>query len=63
MISRVWLNGEFHTKPWTQMVPEATQSPPGMRSLSLSQNFLTPYQRGHSPAVTQPLGLTVYETS
>ena len=25
--SWVWLNGEFHTKPWTQMVPEATQSP------------------------------------
>ena len=27
MTSQVWLNGEFHTKPWTQMVPEATQSP------------------------------------
>ena len=26
--SRVWLNGEFRTKPWTQMVPEAPQSPP-----------------------------------
>ena len=25
--SRVWLNGEFRTKPWTQMVPEAPQSP------------------------------------
>ena len=24
--SRVWLNGEFRMKPWTQMVPEATQS-------------------------------------
>ena len=24
---RVWLNGKFCTKPWTQMVPEATQSP------------------------------------
>ena len=24
---RVWLNGEFRTKRWTQMVPEATQSP------------------------------------
>ena len=30
MTSRVWLNGEFHTKPWTQMVPEATQSPPDL---------------------------------
>ena len=28
--SQVWLNGEFHTKPWTQMVPEATQSPPDL---------------------------------
>ena len=27
MTSRVWLNGEFCTKPWTQMVSEATQSP------------------------------------
>ena len=27
MTSWVWLNGEFHTKPWTQTVPEATQSP------------------------------------
>ena len=27
LTSRVWLNGEFHTKPWTQTVPEAQQSP------------------------------------
>ena len=27
MTSRVWLNGEFRMKPWTQTVPEATQSP------------------------------------
>ena len=27
MTSQVWLNGEFCTKPWTQTVPEATQSP------------------------------------
>ena len=25
--SQMWLNGEFHIKPWTQTVPEATQSP------------------------------------
>ena len=25
--SRVWLNGEFCTKPWTQTVPGAIQSP------------------------------------
>ena len=30
MTSRVWLNGEFRTKPWTRMVPEATQSPPDL---------------------------------
>ena len=28
--SQVWLNGEFCTKPWTQTVPEATQSPPDL---------------------------------
>ena len=27
LTSWVWLNGKFHTKPWTQMVPGATQSP------------------------------------
>ena len=27
LTSRVWLNGKFRTKPWTQMMPEATQSP------------------------------------
>ena len=27
MTSRVWFNGEFCTKPWTQTVPKATQSP------------------------------------
>ena len=30
MTSRVWLNGEFHMKSWTQMVPKATQSPPDL---------------------------------
>ena len=28
--SRVWLNGKFRTKPWTQTVPEAPQSPPDL---------------------------------
>ena len=27
MTSRVWLNGKFRMKSWTQMVPKATQSP------------------------------------
>ena len=30
LTSRVWLNGEFCTKPWTQTVPGATQSPPNL---------------------------------
>ena len=30
MTSQVWLNGKFRRKPWTQMVPEATQSPPDL---------------------------------
>ena len=28
LTSWVWLNGKFRTKPWTQTVPRATQSPP-----------------------------------
>ena len=28
--SQVWLNGKFQTKPWTQMVPKAPQSPPDL---------------------------------
>ena len=28
MTSRVWLNGEFHTKPWTQLMSRAPESPP-----------------------------------
>ena len=28
MTSWVWLNGEFHTKPWTQMMSRAPESPP-----------------------------------
>ena len=30
LISRVWLNGKFRTKPWTQTVPGATQGPPDL---------------------------------
>ena len=30
LTSRVWLNGKFRTKPWIQMVPGATQSPPDL---------------------------------
>ena len=30
MTSQVWLNGEFCMKPWTQTVPEATQSAPDL---------------------------------
>ena len=37
MTSQVWLNGEFHTKPWTQTVPEATQSPSDLIEDEVSQ--------------------------
>ena len=30
MTPRVWLNGKFRMKPWTQTVPKATQSPPDL---------------------------------
>ena len=30
LTSRVWLNVKFRTKPWTQTVPGATQSPPDL---------------------------------
>ena len=38
MTSLVWLNGEFHMKPWTQMVPEATQSPPDLIKDEVSES-------------------------
>ena len=37
MTSRVWLNGEFRMKPWTQTVPEATQSPPDLNRDEVSE--------------------------
>ena len=39
--SWVWLNGEFRTKPRTQMVPEATQSPPDLIEDEVSESELT----------------------
>ena len=66
LTSRVWLNGKFRTKPWTQTVPGATQS-----SLDLIEDevsdpesvCLTLNQRECSSVATRPLGSTVYETS
>ena len=37
MTSRVWLNGKFRMKPWTQMVPKATQSPPDLIGEEVSE--------------------------
>ena len=37
MTSRVWLNGEFHMKPWTQTVPEAPKSPPDLIGEEVSE--------------------------
>ena len=34
--SWVWLNGKFRTKPWTQTVPGATQSPPDLIEVEVS---------------------------
>ena len=28
MTFQVWLNGKFHTKPWTQLMSRAPESPP-----------------------------------
>ena len=36
MTSRVWLNGKFHTKPWTQLTSRATESPPDQRGDEVS---------------------------
>ena len=60
MTSQVWLNGEFRTKPWTQRVPEATQSP-----LDLIEDEVSEPESEFSECssvATQPLGSTVYET-
>ena len=63
--SWVWLNGEFRTKPWTQMVPGAIQSPLDLIEDEVSglESALTLNQRERSSVATQPLGSTVYETS
>ena len=37
LTSRVWLNGKFHTKPWTQTVSRATQSPPDLIADEVSE--------------------------
>ena len=47
MTSRVWLNGEFRTKPWTQTVPEATQSPPDLIGEEVSEPELE-FSRSYS---------------
>ena len=66
MTSRVWLNGEFRTKPWTQLMSRAPESPPdqpGDEVSDLELGMLTPSRRGRSPMVNRPQGLTVCETS
>ena len=66
MTTWVWLNGEFRMKPWTQMTSRAPESPPdqpGDEVSMLSRACWTLSQRGCSPVVTQPRGLTVCETS
>ena len=66
MTSRVWLNSEFHTKPWTQTMSKASESPPYQienEVSDLDQTCLTQSRRGHSPVATRPQGSTICETS
>ena len=65
LTSQVWLNGEFCTRPWTQTVPGATQSPPDLIEDEVSdpESTLTLKQRERSSVATRPLGSTIYETS
>ena len=65
LTSWVWLNGQFRTKPWTQTVPGATQSPPDLIEDEVSdpESALILNQRERSSVATRPLGLTVYKTS
>ena len=62
LTSMVWLNGEFRTKPWTQVVSGATPSPPDLHVDEVSGDESTEPE-GSSPVVTWTLGSTVYETS
>ena len=41
LTSMVWLNGEFRTKPWTQVVSGATPSPPDLDVDEVSGDELT----------------------
>ena len=57
MTSRVWLNGEFCTKPWTQLMSRAPESPPdqpGDEVSDLESECRTLSWRGRSPMVNRP---------
>ena len=64
--SWVWLNGEFCTKPWTQTVPKAPQSPPDLiedKVSGLESAWSDSDSEGRSSVATRPLGSTVYKMS
>ena len=66
MTSRVWLNGEFCTKPWTQTMSKAPESPPDQIEDEISDlepDLSDSEPVGHSPVATWPLGLTICEMS
>ena len=66
MTSRVWLNGEFHMKPWTQMMSRAPESPPdqpGDEVSDLESGMSDSESEGRSPVFTWPRGSTVCEMS
>ena len=57
---------EFCTKPWTQTVPEAQQSPPDLIGDEVSEpesELSDSVPEGCSPAATWPLGSIVCEMS
>ena len=66
MTSQVWLNGEFRTKPWTQLMSRTPESPPdqpGDEVSDLKSGMSDSESGGCSPMVNQPWGSTVCETS
>ena len=66
MTSRVWLNGEFCTKPWTQTMSRAPESPPDQIEDEISDlepDLSDSEPEGHCPMATRPLGLTICEMS
>ena len=61
MTSQVWLNGEFRTKPWTQIISKASESPPDQIENEVSD--FEPDLSDSESEGTWPRGSTICETS